>query len=72
MEIPTTVLEEIKDAKEAFPQINIVSATNSFLSGSYGRTPSTRIKFTLTFPSGYPEQHALIADITTVSDFLSI
>ena len=65
MDLPTNVDEEIKDAREAFPQVNIQTATSSFLNGSYRRTQYTRIKFTLTFPTGYPD-HGLIIDIASV------
>lgn len=63
--LPTNVDEEIKDAREAYPQIDIQTATISFITGSYKRTEFTRIKFTLTFPSGYPD-HGLIIDISSV------
>ena len=64
-DLPTNVDEEIKDAREAYPQINIQTATSSFLTGSYQRTTYTRIKFTLTFPFEYPD-HGLIIDIASV------
>ena len=63
MEIPTNITEEIQNALTLHPQIHIQSKTTSFLSGSYERTPYTKIKFTLTFPNGYPD-HPLIVDIT--------
>ncbi len=66
MEIPTSIEEEIKDARESFPQVDIQTATNSFLSASYERTLYTRIKITLTFPTDYPDR-PLIVDITNVS-----
>ena len=65
MELPNSIEEEIKDAKESFPQIAIQTTTNSFLSASYERTLYTRIKFTLTFPDDYPNR-PLIVDIANV------
>eukprot|EP00957_Ditylum_brightwellii_P035564 2696444-Ditylum_brightwellii.AAC.1 len=55
-----SVADEIKELQKNFPQVSIQSATDSFLTASYERTPSTRIKITLTFPEGYPTHAAII------------
>jgi len=65
MDIPTSVATEISELRENFPQIKIQTATDDFLTGSYERTSYARVKFTLTFPSGYPD-HPLIIDIASV------
>lgn len=62
MELPKSVLEEAKEAREHFPNVNIETLTNNFLIGSYSRTVYTCIKFTLTFPEGYPHK-SLIVDV---------
>jgi hypothetical protein len=62
MELPKSVLEEAKEAREQFPTVNIDTVTNSFLIGSYSRTVYTCIKFTLTFPEEYPNK-SLIVDV---------
>jgi len=62
MELAASVADEIKELRESFPKLKIQTSTSSFLIASYERTPSTRIKFTITFPPGYPD-HSLIIDI---------
>ena len=57
-----SIEEEIENVRESFPKVHIETATNDFLSGWYGRTASTLIKFTLTFREGYPD-NAVIVDI---------
>ncbi|KAL7552359.1 hypothetical protein ACHAWF_015656 [Thalassiosira exigua] len=59
---PSSVRDEIAEAKRLFPQVTVLTATPAFLIATYERTPYTRIKFTLTFPDGYPA-HPLIANV---------
>lgn len=61
-DLPSSISDEIAELKTALPKVKIQTATNSFLIGSYQRTPYTCIKFTITFPSEYPK-HSLIVDI---------
>eukprot|EP00546_Thalassionema_frauenfeldii_P004265 CAMPEP_0178908960 /NCGR_PEP_ID=MMETSP0786-20121207/8220_1 /TAXON_ID=186022 /ORGANISM="Thalassionema frauenfeldii, Strain CCMP 1798" /LENGTH=365 /DNA_ID=CAMNT_0020580935 /DNA_START=160 /DNA_END=1257 /DNA_ORIENTATION=- len=57
------ILEEIEKFRVDFPQVEIHSATKNFLTLIYQKSPHRRIKTTLTFPDGYPDQHALLVDI---------
>jgi hypothetical protein len=63
---PNSIEEEIKEAIQNFPKLNIISQTKSFFTATYQRTIYTRIKFTITFPENYPIQ-PLILDIHTNS-----
>ena len=58
----SSISEEISEAKQLFPSVNVLTATPSFLIATYERTPYTRIKMTLTFPDNYPS-HPLIVNI---------
>jgi hypothetical protein len=62
IQLPTSLSEEIDELRKTYPKVIIHTFTPSFLTASYQRTPYTRIKFTLTFPEGYPD-HPLIVDI---------
>lgn len=62
MEISSSVSDEIAELRDAFPKVKIQTSTPSFLIASYQRTPHACIKFTLTFPEGYPDR-PLILDI---------
>jgi hypothetical protein len=65
----TTVTDnsnEIDQIRKNLPQLKIQSATAHFLTATYEKTPHRRIKTTLTFPQGYPDQHALIVEISSV------
>lgn len=61
-EDPTSITSETTEAHLIFPSIKIRTSTPSFLIATYERTPYTRIKFTLTFPDGYPS-HPLIVNV---------
>eukprot|EP00956_Cyclotella_meneghiniana_P010268 scaffold14174_cov46-Cyclotella_meneghiniana.AAC.4 len=61
-EVPTSITSETAEAHSIFPSIKVLTSTPSFLIATYERTPYTRIKFTLTFPDGYPS-HPLIVNI---------
>ncbi|KAL7452202.1 hypothetical protein ACHAWC_003930 [Mediolabrus comicus] len=60
--IHKSIADEIDEAKAMFPAVNVLTSTPSFLIATYQRSPYTRIKMTMTFPSGYPE-HTLIVNI---------
>ncbi|KAL7541089.1 hypothetical protein ACHAXR_012591 [Thalassiosira sp. AJA248-18] len=59
---PSSISEEIAEAKKLFPSVKVLTATQSFLIATYERTPYTRIKMTLTFHDDYPS-HPLIVVI---------
>jgi hypothetical protein len=60
-----SIADEVSALKNT--KVQVISATNSFLTAFYQRTPTARVKVkvTITFPNGYPE-HALIAGIEGV------
>lgn len=60
----TSVMDEIQALKKNASElkISIQSATSSFLTFTYERTPSTKVKATLTFPDDYPS-HSLLVNI---------
>ncbi len=60
--IHKSIADEIDEAKDMFPAVNVLTSTPSFLIATYQRSPYTRIKMTMTFPSSYPE-HRLIVNI---------
>ena len=60
----TSVLDEIALAKRNLPQIEFQSATRHFLTAIYEKTPTRRVKLTLTFPENYPS-HACIVDVAS-------
>eukprot|EP00571_Detonula_confervacea_P001435 CAMPEP_0172323434 /NCGR_PEP_ID=MMETSP1058-20130122/48732_1 /TAXON_ID=83371 /ORGANISM="Detonula confervacea, Strain CCMP 353" /LENGTH=483 /DNA_ID=CAMNT_0013039429 /DNA_START=76 /DNA_END=1527 /DNA_ORIENTATION=- len=62
MSNPSSISEEISEAKNLFPSVRVITATHSFLIATYERSPYTRMKMTLTFPEGYPS-HSLIVNI---------
>ena len=51
---PSSVSEEVAEAKKLFPSVKVLTATRSFLIATYERTEYTRVKMTLTFPDDYP------------------
>lgn len=65
---PSSISEEISEAKKLFPSIRVITATHAFLVATYDRSPYTRIKTTITFPKGespaecYPT-HPLVVSI---------
>ena len=62
----TSVMDEIEALKKNFGQkIAIQSATLSFVTFTYERTPSAKVKATLTFPDDYPS-HSLLVNIMWV------
>jgi hypothetical protein len=61
----TSRQEEIEEARKRFPKIQIPTATSAFAHVLYTRTPTKRIKATLTFPEGYPRL-ALIVSVSEV------
>lgn len=63
----TSVLDEIRALKKnaSHLKIEIQSATASFLTFTYERTPSAKVKATLTFPNDYPS-HSLLVNIMWV------
>lgn len=60
----TSIADEIQALKKnaSHLKISIQSATSSFLTFSYERTPSAKVKATLTFPDDYPS-HSLLVNI---------
>ena len=58
-----SIKEEVAEAQSMFPNVDVLTSTSSFLIATYQRSPYTRIKLTITFPSGYPTQHHLIVNI---------
>jgi hypothetical protein len=62
MDLASSISDEVAELREAFPNVLIQTSTPSFLIASYQRTPYTCVKFTITFPKGYPD-HPLIIDI---------
>ena len=62
MALPSSISEEVNEAKGLFPSIHVITSTPSFLIATYERTPYTRIKTTLTFPDNYPS-HPLAVNI---------
>ena len=58
-----TPSEEYEQLRRELPQLQISSATDDFITASYGRTPYTTVRATLTFPEGYPNSHPLIVAI---------
>ena len=63
---PSSISEEIREAKSLLTSVNFVTATTSFLVATYERSPYTRVKLTLTFPDGYPS-NPLIAMVESNS-----
>jgi len=59
-ESPSSVLDEISEAKKLYPSVNFLTSTSSFLIATYERSPYTRIKMTITFPDHYPSQHLVV------------
>lgn len=64
MDIASSMPDEVAELREALPNVKIQTSTTSFLIASYQRTPFTSIKFTISFPEGYPN-NALIIDINS-------
>jgi len=62
IQLASSLSDEINELHQTYPNVIVQTSTPSFLTASYQRTPYTRIKFTLTFPEGYPD-HPLIVDI---------
>jgi HEPN domain-containing protein len=60
--LPSSIPSEVSEAQSMFPSVKILTSTSHFIIATYKRTPYTRIKFTLTFPDGYPS-HPLIVNI---------
>ena len=60
----TSITEEIEQARTKFSKIKIPTATRDFCNVLYVKTPTRRVKATLTFPDGYP----LVGLIVSVSD----
>jgi hypothetical protein len=58
-----TPSEEFTQLRRDLPQLRISSATDDFITASYGRTEFTTIRATLTFPDGYPASHPLIVAV---------
>ena len=59
-EAPTSISNEITEARAMFPKIKIFTSTPSFLIATHERTSYTRIKMTLTFPDGYPSNPLIV------------
>ena len=59
-ESPSSVLDEISQAKKLYPSVSFLTSTSSFLIATYERSPYTRIKMTITFPDNYPSQHLVV------------
>lgn len=59
---PSSVPEEVSEARGLFPSVRVLTSTPSFLIATYERSPYTRVKMTLSFPEGYPS-HSLIVSI---------
>ena len=57
--------EEFEQLRRELPQLQISSATDDFITASYGRTAYTTVRATLTFPEGYPSTHPCIVAIHT-------
>ena len=55
--------QELGQLRRELPQLQISSATDDFITASYGRTAYTTVRATLTFPEGYPNTHPLIVAI---------
>ena len=62
------VSEELAQLRRDLPEVQIYSATDDFLTASYGRTPFTTIKVTLSFPEGYPTSHPLIVAVQSSNE----
>ena len=58
-----SVAGEVESLRRDLPRVEIQSATNAFLTATYGRTRYARVKVTLTFPDGYPAHHPLIVNV---------
>ncbi|KAL7435468.1 hypothetical protein ACHAXM_004669 [Skeletonema potamos] len=56
-----SIQEEVAEAQSMFPAVSVLISTSSFLIATYQRTPYTRIKMTITFPSGYPTHHLIVS-----------
>mmetsp|Transcript_33990 Transcript_33990/g.68485 ORF Transcript_33990/g.68485 Transcript_33990/m.68485 type:complete len:471 (-) Transcript_33990:143-1555(-) len=64
---PSTIIsDEVAELRRILPRVEIASATDAFVSGSYQRTPHTKIRMILTFPDGYPTR-PLIVDVQSCS-----
>jgi hypothetical protein len=61
---PASLKDEIDAVRRNLPKIQLPTTTHHFLTAIYEKTPTRRIKATLTFPenTGYPAQ-ALIVDV---------
>lgn len=57
----TGVDREVAELGELLPQVEIKTATGSFVSASYIRTPTAAVKGTLTLPDGYPTRPLIVA-----------
>ena len=60
MDIALSISDEIAELRTSFPKVDIQTSTEDFLIASYQRTPYTCIKFTLSFPEGYPARPLII------------
>lgn len=59
----TSPSQEFEQLRRELPELQISSATDDFITASYGRTAFTTVRATLTFPEGYPNTHPLIVAI---------
>lgn len=59
---PSSISNEIREAKALLTSVKFITATTAFLVATYERSPYTRVKVTLTFPDDYPSK-PLIASI---------
>ena len=57
---PSSVSEEISEAKKLYPSVKVLTATSSFLIATYERSPYSRIKMTISFPTGYPSESLVV------------
>lgn len=62
---PSTIAEAQKALKKAFPKVQFISATPSFLTAAYQRSPTShaKVKATLTFPESYSSTAFLVVGI---------
>ena len=57
-----SISDEIDNVRRRLSQIDLQSATTHFLTAIYQKTPTRRIKVTLTFPEDYPSR-ALVVNV---------